>query len=245
MRYFVLISIILFIFALLRLNQFMTPYQSIIQSLTLNANAQYAIAQEAYLKHKFKCYGINTTLRRAILSDLKKQFSLTVVNDDFLELMDTLWNDEHRECQHIALDLLHINAKKLNTGHLPFMEYLITHKSWWDSVDGIAPHLVGSIMMQNKDAIPMWIPKWMDSNNIWLQRSAIIFQLKYGKKTDWDLLCEAILKHDKSPEFFVRKAQGWALRQYSKFEPQKVLEFVECNPQLSGLTKREAIRNIK
>ncbi|MFN8339834.1 MAG: DNA alkylation repair protein [Saprospiraceae bacterium] len=114
----------------------------------------------------------------------------------------------------------------------------------WDSVDGIAPHLVGAVFNKNKNEILHWIQKWMNSDNIWLQRSAIIFQLKYGKATDWDLLCTAILRHDASTEFFVRKAQGWALRQYSKYEPQLVLSFVQANPQLSGLTKREALRKI-
>jgi 3-methyladenine DNA glycosylase AlkD len=78
-----------------------------------------------------------------------------------------------------------------------------------------------------------------------IQRSAIIFQLKYGKDTDWDLLCEVILQHEHSKEFFIRKAQGWALRQYSRFAPDKVLDFVSVNPQLSGLTKKEALRRIK
>ena len=80
--------------------------------------------------------------------------------------------------------------------------------------------------------------------NIWLQRASVIFQLKYGQDTDWDLLCQAILKNDSSCQFFVRKGQGWALRQYSKYQPLLVRQFITANPQLSGLTKREALRII-
>lgn len=222
----------------------MSPFEFIIHSLSSKADPTIAIGQEAYMKHHFKFFGVNTTSRRIIYKDLKNNFKLTELDNSFFELINVLWKEEHRECQYMAIDLMHSNSKKFDASHLPYLESLIIHKSWWDSVDGIAPHLVGAVFNKNKDEILHWIQKWMNSDNIWLQRSAIIFQLKYGKATDWDLLCTAILRHDASTEFFVRKAQGWALRQYSKYEPQLVLSFVQANPQLSGLTKREALRKI-
>ena len=135
-------------------------------------------------------------------------------------------------------------AKKMDCTNVPILEQLILTKSWWDTVDGLAPNIAGAIFKKDINCRNNYVYRWMESKNIWLQRSSVIFQLKYKKETDWDMLCEAILKHDTSSEFFVRKAQGWALRDYSSIQPQAVISFVEANPQLSGLTKKEALRKI-
>jgi 3-methyladenine DNA glycosylase AlkD len=90
----------------------------------------------------------------------------------------------------------------------------------------------------------MYFEKWKTSKNMWLNRISIIFQLHYKQSTDFELIKEAIVSHENSKEFFIRKAAGWALRTYSRYEPKKILDFIDEHPNLSGLTKREAIRNI-
>lgn len=209
-----------------------------------NQNPAMAVAMEAYMKNKFVFYGINAPQRKEMVRLMRKRYKF-VINEDLWQLISSLWEEDQRECQYIALDFLAPLAKKLQPAHIPFLEKLITTKSWWDTVDGIAPTLIGPILQFDPELRFKWAHQWMKSENIWLQRTAIIFQLKYGRNTDWNLLVEAILENDTSKEFFVRKGQGWALRQFSKFDPKAVFQFVEANPQLSGLTKKEALRNIK
>jgi len=221
----------------------MINYSAIVDQCLAHQDDEKAKAMSAYMKQQFQFFGINAPIRKELVKNLKNKYGLTF-NSDLWNLVRLLWEDERRECQYIALDILTPFAKKLTRGHVSTLTWMITTKSWWDTVDGIAPALIGEIFRKDVEARTEHVYQWMESSNIWLQRSAIIFQLKYGKDTDWNLLCEAILKNDTSTEFFVRKGQGWALRQYSKYAPDLVSQFVESNPQLSGLTKREAVRLI-
>nr|HMU04795.1 DNA alkylation repair protein [Saprospiraceae bacterium] len=219
-------------------------YAFIISLCEQNADPHRAPAMKAYMKNHFAFYGINSPLRKEMVKDIKKKY--TFKNDDlFWKLIDHLWQSDERELQYIALDLLASSASKLTKENIPTLEKMILIKSWWDTVDMIAPNLIGKIFIKDTTSRDNYIYNWIDSDNIWLQRSTIIFQLKYGMKTDIDLLSEAILKNDVSKEFFVRKAQGWALRQYGKYNPSFVYNFVQSNPQLSGLTQKEALRSLK
>jgi 3-methyladenine DNA glycosylase AlkD len=196
------------------------------------------------MKNQFEFFGISMPKRKDILRQFKSNHKLTC-NPQFFELINQLWIDPHREMQYIALELLASMVTKLDARHMPMIETLILTKSWWDTVDSLAPNIAGAIFKKDSECRNNYVYNWMSDSNIWLQRSSIIFQLKYKLETDWNLMCEAILRNDTSKEFFVRKGQGWALRQYSKFNPSAVVHFVEANPQLSGLTKREALRCIK
>jgi 3-methyladenine DNA glycosylase AlkD len=218
-------------------------YQDLKQQCEELSDQPKALAMSAYMKNLFDFYGINAPQRKELSRTFRKEYKF-VLDDHLWQLIEYLWADPHREMQYIALDLLTSLASKMTAADISQLETMIISKSWWDTVDGIAPALAGSIFRDNHQIRDKYVYRWMESDNIWLQRSAIIFQLKYGKETDWNLLCEAILKNDGSKEFFVRKGQGWALRQYSKYDPLAVRQFVEANPQLSGLTKREALRKI-
>jgi 3-methyladenine DNA glycosylase AlkD len=221
----------------------MEEFEYLINICDLHADPLRAKGMKAYMKDRAEYFGISSPLRKELIKTFKTEFKLS--NDSKLwDLVELLWKDEHREMQYIALDILRPFTKKMNCEQIPILENMIVTKSWWDTVDSIAPNLVGLIFKANLPCRDQYVYKWIDSDNMWLQRSAIIFQLKYGKDTDVDLLLEAILKHDDSKEFFIRKAQGWALRQYSKIDPELVRQFIEANPQLSGLMKREALRLI-
>ncbi|MCV5062626.1 DNA alkylation repair protein, partial [Escherichia coli] len=117
-------------------------------------------------------------------------------------------------------------------------------KSWWDSVDSIVPTFLGDIFLKHPELISAYIPKWIASDNIWLQRAAILFQLKYKQKMDEELLFWIIGQLHSSKEFFIQKAIGWVLREYAKTNPDVVWEYVQNN-ELAPLSKREAIKHIK
>lgn len=120
------------------------------------------------------------------------------------------------------------------------MEWLISTKSWWDTVDAIAPKPVGKIAASYPEVIEETLDGWAVHENMWLRRAAILFQLKYKEKTDDALLYRYILKNADSKEFFIQKAIGWALREYSKTNPASVKEFIE-NHKLAPLSVREEV----
>lgn len=133
--------------------------------------------------------------------------------------------------------------KTLQINDLHFIEKLIREKSWWDSVDSIAPTIVGSIVKNNRAKGEEIIKQWSSSENMWLNRAAILHQLKYKEDTNEDLLKEIILRHNQSPEFFIQKSIGWLLREYAKTNPEFVKGFVLTH-DLKPLSKREALKNL-
>ncbi len=107
----------------------------------------------------------------------------------------------------------------------------------------LASHMIGYLFKADKDLRNKWIQKWMASDNMWLQRTCLIFQLKYASEIDLDLLKALILELKSINQFFIQKAIGWSLRQSARFYPEEVQEFVEENEDLSGLAKREALKH--
>ena len=136
-------------------------------------------------------------------------------------------------------------AKSFGSSFPPAQKLIVT-KSWWDSVDYLAPRLIGKNLINQPDEAINYSKKWIESENIWLQRTAIIFQLHYREKTNSDLLFSSVLRRADSKEFFVQKASGWALRQYSKTAPEVVMDFTLKNQNiLSALTCREGLKWLK
>lgn len=121
---------------------------------------------------------------------------------------------------------------------------MIVEKSWWDTIDFIAVNLVGPYFKQYPDQIPTVTQGWMASQNIWLQRTCILFQLKYKNNVDLVLLDGFIQQLKDSREFFIRKAIGWMLREYSKTDADFVIQYLKDN-KLSGLSEREALKWLK
>lgn len=143
-----------------------------------------------------------------------------------------------------GLDLMAKYKNKLSKEDIGLLEYLITNKSWWDSVDFIASTMVGAYFIKFPNEIQSVIPRWMKSESMWLKRTCIIFQLKYRDKVDLKLLSTVIIKCLGSKEFFINKAIGWALREVSKTNAEWVIDFAN-KYELSGLSRREALRLIK
>ncbi len=120
---------------------------------------------------------------------------------------------------------------------------MITHNSWWDSVDSTNSFVIGKYFLQFPEAIEPVTSKWNQSSNKWLQRMSILFQLIYKEKTNTTLLTEYIENTQLEEDFFIRKAIGWALRSYANTDAKWVIQFVKAHPQLSNLSKREALKH--
>lgn len=199
-------------------------------------NVEQAVSMAAYMKNRFPFLGIKKPDRAQIQKDFLKVLSKSVVIDwDFVIL---LWDLSEREFQYLAMDYLVLMKKLLQREDIDKLMQIIVNKSWWDTVDLIASNLVGAICSSCPDLIHSHILTWADSNNLWLRRTAILFQLKYKTSTDFELLGKIIMKNNTSQEFFINKAIGWALREYSKTNPTWVRSFIDLN-SLPTLSIRE------
>jgi 3-methyladenine DNA glycosylase AlkD len=145
----------------------------------------------------------------------------------------------------IAIDIM---MKEIKNNYIIddiyLIEKMLVTNSWWDSVDVLAKYLVGGYLNKYPEEKLKIIDHFSSAESMWLNRTAILFQLSYKTKTDFNLLKSECEKHKNSNEFFIQKAIGWALREYSKYNPKGVMDFVSI-ANLKPLSAREAIRNIK
>ncbi|MCD6346127.1 MAG: DNA alkylation repair protein [Bacteroidales bacterium] len=208
-----------------------------------NADSVIAFGQKAYMKNHFEFYGIKTPLRRQIQRPFFVKEYLPA-KSDLDDIVKTLWGKDEREYQYFSLELVHKYVKQFEKEDIELFEFMITHKSWWDTIDFIAPKLVGSYFKDFSDQRDSYVEKWIASKNIWLQRTSIIFQLNYKEELDTEFLSYVINSLTGSKEFFINKAIGWILRQYSKINPGWVIDFAN-KTALDNLSRREALRLIK
>ena len=165
-------------------------------------------------------------------------------SEALLDAADALWSQPEREFQYVAADLLSRWRAQLESSSLARVERLIRTKSWWDTVDVLATHVVGSLVARHP-LLTATIDDWVDDPDFWIARTAILHQLGYGADTDADRLFEYVDRRAADTEFFVRKACGWALRQYARHDPEAVRAYVlDRGELLSGLTRREALKHL-
>jgi len=208
-----------------------------------NADASIAVGQKAYMRDQFEFYGITAPLRRQIQKPFLDQQYLPK-KKDLGKIVRSLWKKPQREFQHFAQEFAFKYVKQFEERDIDLFEFMIMHKSWWDTVDYIASKLLGAYFMIYPEKRNAYVQKWLASNNIWLQRSALLFQLKYRGDLDQELLCSTITQLLGSKEFFINKAIGWVLREYSRTNPEWVKQFVG-RTKLNPLSKREALRLMK
>jgi len=216
---------------------------SLQQEFSLNSNKEIAIAQKQYMKNKFEFYGIKSPLRR----ELQKAFLVQKYLPEKKELefiVKELWLKPERELQYFTQELVKKYTKQSEKEDINLFEFMIINKSWWDSIDFIAVNLLGSYFKEYPEQIERYVEKWLKSNNIWLQRCAVLFQLKYRQELNTELLSGIINSLLGSNEFFINKAIGWVLREYGKVNAIWVKEFV-LNTELSNLSRREAMGLLK
>lgn len=218
--------------------------QSAIHELQLKMerarNLEIGSSMSDYLKNKFECLGVKAPQRNAI----EKEWFQTIkpLSLDHFDIAFALWEFNEREYQYIAVDYLNKTPKKLikKSDHKN-LERLIVSKSWWETVDLIASNYVGAYFLKFPEQKETIIEEWRHSDNFWLNRTCLIYQLKYKDAVDFELLKDLVLQYQSESEFFIQKAIGWSLRQYSKYQPEAVRSFVE-DIKLEGLARREAIK---
>lgn len=210
---------------------------NIIDTFKQHKNPDNSIPMKAYMKNQFEFLGIKTPLRRELAKPFFKEMDKKAPINK--ELVESLWNEEFREFQYLGVDYLIREKKKLQKDDINFIKDLITKKPWWDTVDLIASHLVGEICKKYPELVDEYILKWSQGEDMWLRRTAILFQLKYKENTNTKVLEKVILDNNEDKEFFIEKAIGWALREYSKTNKEWVKNFIATN-KLSNLSIREA-----
>ena len=209
----------------------------LISDLEKNRNELLAVSMERYMQDKFSFLGVRGATRTEIY---KKHFpearKSKVIDWEFIE---TCWNKEEREFQYAVVYYLKTMQKFLKREDISRLKYLIVTKSWWDTVDLLAK-VVGSLVIRF-EGLDQIMLEWSKDSDIWLRRVAMLHQLSFKEKVDEGLLEKILLANLGDNEFFINKAVGWALRDYSKFNPEWVTKFIEKNREnMANLSLREA-----
>lgn len=207
------------------------------------ADPQKAPPMRAYMRDQFDFLGVPTPRRllldRQVLAGLEKP-----AEADLREVALACWRRPEREYQYFACGWLRKHAKRATPALLPTIRDLITTKSWWDTVDTLASDTLGPLVRSHPELLST-MDEWMRGDNMWVARSAILHQLTYKQGTDADRLFRYCLAQAGHPDFFIRKAIGWALRQYARTDPAAVREFLASNgDRLSPLSVREASKHL-
>lgn len=217
-----------------------TLAKAIIDEFHKKADPSNQSAMENYMRNQFPFLGIKTPVRKATLQPLFKQYG-KLTWEETVSAVDYLWRQNEREFQYAALTILEKQKKKLPASSIILIMELVTSKSWWDTVDHLASHMCGSYFSLHPHEIDAMTRSWINSDNMWVRRTAILSQLKFKEKTDEKLLFDLILQCRHEKEFFIQKAIGWALREYSKTNKSAVVDFIEHN-DLPKLSKREGLK---
>lgn len=201
-----------------------------------------AIDQSNYMRNQFEFFGLKSQKRRTLQSEFFRSNELPP-KSELKMIITELWEQPQRELHYAGQELAKKYIRHTELSDIELYEFMVTHKSWWDTVDFIASHLMGSYFKTYPELRKTYIDKWLASGNMWLQRCAILFQLKYKIDVDTDLLTYAIHSLSGSKEFFINKAIGWILREYSKTNPDWVASYVS-KTELAPLSRKEALRLI-
>ena len=209
--------------------------EELVKELKALANPDDAVAMKAYMKNKFEFLGVKTLARRKLTKAFFKQQTDSVIDWNFI---NEAWKNPYRELQYTALDYLEIRKKLLTPSDLPRLKKQAQTKSWWDTIDFL-DRLVGSIIARFPETKEI-IVAWSCDEDIWLRRLAIDHQLLRKEKTDTKLLEKILVNNLGRTEFFINKAIGWALRDYSKTNPDWVKDFIErYRVEMAALSIRE------
>lgn len=208
------------------------------------ANPHDAPDMQRYMKSDMPFYGIKTAVRRKIDKTVFNKYKIKDLVE-YERVIRELWSGKYREERYTAIGF----AIKYEKFHLmeaiPLYRMMIESGAWWDYVDSIAIYLVGALLRKFPSEMKGELEQWIEDDHLWIRRAAIIAQVSFRADTYHELLFRfcRICMHEKS--FWIRKAIGWALRDYSKHEPERVRRFVDENREnLSGLSLKEASKYI-
>ena len=218
--------------------------RAIAAALAPLADPARAQPMAAYMRDRFAFLGVAMPARRNAVQALVRDARSRADEATLLTAAEALWRKREREHQYVAVDMLAACERALSPRALPVLATLVTTKSWWDTVDGLAANVVGPLVRRHPGLRPT-LDAWSGDDDMWLRRTALLHQLRYGGATDAKRLFAYCVANAADPDFFVRKAIGWALRQYAYIDAPAVRSFLEAEQQrLSPLSLREAGKHL-
>lgn len=219
-------------------------FQQIQVALFAHAHTENAMHMRAYMRSQFDFLGIKTPLRRQLLKDTGK---ISASATELFQLAQALWQLPQREFHYVAIDVLAQHRKILTLEHIQDLLNLAQQQAWWDSVDGLAA-VIGDVLFAARKNTPhaqVCMDHALHDSSMWIRRIAMTHQLGWRLQTDTQRLFSYAEQLAGEDEFFIRKAIGWALRDFAKWEPDLVRTFVSLHGgRLSPLTVREALKNL-
>jgi 3-methyladenine DNA glycosylase AlkD len=218
----------------------MTNDDAIISAYYAAANPTKAGPMAAYMKDQFPYLGLQKPQRAELSREFLKAKKAEIGVDD--AFIDRCFALPEREFAYLALSYLDTVKARLKPKDIPLLERLAQTRPWWDTVDSIAP-IAGDLLLRFPEAREETAARWMAHDSLWLRRVSIIFQLKYKSQTDTGLLARAIEANCGTNEFFLNKAIGWALREYSKTDAAWVRAFIASH-RLHPLSVREGSKYV-
>lgn len=214
---------------------------NLIDDFLNNKDEQQAVSMSAYMRDQFLFLGIPTPLRKKLCREYFKTSKKSKIVD--WEFIRACWGNPYRELQYAAIDYLVVMQTFLTPSDVPGIKELTLTKSWWDTIDGL-DRIIGNIALSYPE-VNNTLLAWSVDENIWLRRIAIDHQLLRKDKTNTKLLEKIIVNNLGSREFFINKAIGWSLRDYSKTNPEWVKCFIEKHKEhLAPLSIKEASKYI-
>ena len=212
--------------------------------LSGSADPDKAPAMAGYMKTEMPFYGVTSQPRKVISGQLLREFPATS-RIDYERAVRTLWRGTYREEKYLAVAYARSFPRYVTLSSIPMYRTMITQGAWWDFVDEIAAHLVGTVLLNQRDKLTPTMEEWAAGSEMWLRRTSILSQLRHKADTDTSLLARTCTWNLDSTEFFIRKAIGWSLREYAKTDPSWVLGYVsQHEAEMSGLTYREAMKHL-
>lgn len=214
------------------------------QALQKAANPTKAGAMARYMKTGMPFYGVPRPDLRLIERAMRKQF-VHATQREYASNVRALWALPHREEKYLAISLARAGKSFITPASMSLYEQMIREGAWWDFVDEIAAHLVGKVLLDHRKATRPVLDRWIDDDEMWIRRTAILSQLTHKYQTDERQLFDYCRSRMDETEFFIRKAIGWALRQYSYTAPDAVRKFLlKHRDRLSGLSYREGAKQL-
>jgi len=211
-------------------------YDNLFIEMEKNKNVEQAVKMAAYMQNKFVFLGLPKPKLKEIIKPYIKEWKKHGMDWKFVNIC---WKKDYREAQYTAIEYLDSLIKLLSDNDLPNLRKLIVTKSWWETADSIDA-IVGKIILNYKQTENEML-KWSKDENIWVRRVSIDFQLQYKEKTNQKLFEQIIVNNLGTDEFFINKAIGWSLREYSKTNKKWVKDFInKYKNQLHKLSIREA-----
>ena len=208
------------------------------------ADPAKAVAMAAYMKTAQPFFGVSTPMRIAMLKTMGDRFA-PPDQKSYARSVMALWKLPHREQRYCAITFARRYEQFITPASMPLYERMVREGAWWDFVDEIAVNLVGRVYANFRTQTRPTIERWIDDDDMWIRRTALLSHLKHKQQTDAAQLFAHCLRRAHESEFFIRKAIGWILREYSKTDPRAVRAFLRKNRgRLSNLSYAEGSKHL-